>query len=159
MSSDLDGEIEDEVTRVEYVTYLEGATGHAVFSTLFLAVGCYFLTTGQEQVMWVFVGLATAISANGFSIYVWDQLRDRFRREDSPAAPDRTLTYHRPSNETQAELKAGFVMVGTLVVALLLVNTGLRYLGVQYLAYTIFALLSASNIGALVWSIQSSDEG
>jgi len=156
MSSDLKGEIEDEVTRVEYVEYLEGATGHAVFSTLFIAAGGLFLVTGPETFGWGLVGIATAISANGLSIYGWDRLRERFRVEDRSDGPDRELTYHRPSNETQAELKAGFVMLVALVAGLLLVTAGLEYLGVRWVVYLFVVFLGAGNLGALVWSIRSS---
>lgn len=156
MSPDIDGEIEDEVTRVEYVEYLEGATGHAVFSTLFLAVGAVFLVRGPETVGWGLVGIATAISANGLSIYGWDRLRERFRVEERSEGPDRELTYHRPSNETQAEVKAGFVMLAALVGGLLLVNAGLEYLGVRRVVYLFVVFLGAGNVGALALAIRSS---
>jgi len=152
---DLAGGIESEVTRVEAVEYLEGASGHGVASLLFLAGGCYFLVTAEPAIAWACIAVAALLTANGVSIYAWDTLRERFRStwERPDDRSGRTLQPHRLSKETTAELKAGFVMVGAFV-AVVLVGLGvLRLFDPRILGYLFVAGLVVANAAALVWTV------
>lgn len=111
--------MEDEVTRVEQVTFLEGATGHGVVSTLALAGAALLLALGQRGMASVAVAVAYGIALNGLSIYGWDRIRARaeaaFARDGEP---ERELTPHRVSAEMKAELVAGFALVAGLIALL-----------------------------------------
>jgi hypothetical protein len=66
---DPDGDIRGEVTWVERIRYLQGATGHVVGSTLFLLLDGLFWTLAYRSLAVVSVAVACLVSANGLSIW------------------------------------------------------------------------------------------
>ena len=146
--------VAEETTRVESVRYLEGASGHAVLSLVFLAGAgtLYWLNVGGVAVL---VGVvAYGVALNGLSIYLWDRLRilfeTRFERDGESVA--RTLTPHRVSVEMKAELAAGAVLVGGFIVVLALAVEAFRVLGVQRTGVFAVVALALGDLGALAWT-------
>jgi hypothetical protein len=150
--------MEDEVTRVEAVSYLEGASGHGVLSTLFLVVAGVLLYLGEWGGGVVAVIVAFGVALNGFSIYAWDRLRERLLPVvgDDGERPGRTLTPYRPSPEMRAELLAGFLMVGTFAVVLGLGVLSLDLFGPRTVVYLAVGGLAAGNVAALGWKYHRS---
>ncbi len=146
--------MEDEVTRVESVHYLEGATGHAVVSTLFLVPAGGLLLADRWGFAAVCVVVATGVSLNGLSIYAWDAVRERFEtllgREESE--PDRELRPHHVSDEMKAELIAGLLLVGGLIVALTVGSVVLRTVGFRVGLSATAGALFVGNVCGLLWS-------
>jgi len=142
--------MEDEVTRVERVRFLQGATGHGVFSTLALAGAGLLLALGNRGMAIVAVVVAYGIALNGLSIYGWDRIRARaeaaFARDEEP---DRTLTPHRVSAEMKAELVAGLVLVGSLIALLGLLVAVTRIADTGTVLVLAVAALGAGNLLAL----------
>jgi len=159
MATDPDRDIEGEVTRVEAVSYLEGATGHGIVSTVFLAVGGFVLwNTGQLAIALAFVAVAFLVSANGLSTYGWDRIRKYIESTDTGTTDDestRTLTVHTPSTEAKAEAIAALVQVGGLVSIILVCGSVIRLLGSQTGTYVIAGSLAIANIGALLWTYRT----
>lgn len=144
--------VEDEVTRVDAVRYLQGVTGHGILSTLFLAGAGLLAFLGRVGAGRLAVIVAYGIALNGVSIYAWNRLRDYFRSERTRAADPgsgRELTPHRLSPETRAQLIGGFVMAGGLVAFLLFVLGAIRWLGLEYAIPVLAAGLAVGNLGAL----------
>lgn len=73
--------LDDEVVRVEAVERLEGAPAHGLGSTLFLVAGGVTFAAGRATLGTLAVVVAFLVAANGLSIYAWDSLRERFRRD------------------------------------------------------------------------------
>jgi hypothetical protein len=152
--------MEDEVTQVEAVGYLEGASGHAVFSTLFLVVAGLLLYLGIWGGGVVAVVVAFGVALNGFSIYVRDRLRDLLRPVVDPDGEqgDRSFTPYRPSPEMRAELLSGLIMIGGFVVVLGLVILSLDLFDQRTVVYLAVGALGVGNVGgrystrtALTW--------
>lgn len=154
MSGDPDRKIDGEVTRVAGVSYLQGASGHAVGTILSGAVALLFLSTGRLAVAWVAIFAALLLAGNGLSIYAWDTLRVRFEvaAEEADPGPERTLTAHRLSAETAAEMKASLVMVVALLAVLFVGFEVLRWFGPQTAALLYVAAIVAGSLAALAWS-------
>ncbi|MFC6941882.1 hypothetical protein ACFQE8_18190 [Salinirubellus sp. GCM10025818] len=150
--------MEDEVTRVEAVSYLEGASGHAVFSTLFLVAAGLLLYLGIWGGGVVAVVIAFGVALNGFSIYVWDRLRDLLRPvvESDGDRRDRTLTPYRPSPEMRVELLSGLLMVGGFAVVLGLGILSIDLFGPRTVVYLGVSALGVGNVGALGWKYYTS---
>lgn len=150
-----------EVTRVESVSYLEGASGHGVLSTLFLVVAGVLLYLGRWDGGVVAVVVAFGVALNGFSIYAWDRLRERLRPavERDRGRADRTLTPYRPSPEMRAELLSGLVMVGTFAVVLGVGVLSLELLGPRPVVYLAVGGLGIGNLGALWWTYHATSGG
>lgn len=150
--------MEDEVTRVEAVGYLEGATGHAVLSTLFLVVAWLLLYLDAWGGGVAALVVAFGIALNGVSIYLWDRLRELLRPvvERDGERADRTLTPYRPSAEMRVELVSGLLMVGGFVVVLGLGIVSLELLGARTVVYLAVGGLCAGNVGAVAWTYRTS---
>jgi hypothetical protein len=151
----IDSTVAEEVTRVEAVRYLEGASGHGVLSLLFLVVA---VVLSQVEV-WggsaMALVVAYGVALNGLSIYAWDELRRYFAgvvedRDDGEAA-ERELTPHRFPTEMKAELLTGFTMVGGFAAALAVGLRILRAIGLELAIYLSVAALALANVGALAW--------
>lgn len=137
--------MDDEVTRVQSVRYLEGASGHSVFSTLFLVVAVALLWAGRWGLGVVVVIVAFGIALNGLSIYAWDRLREAFESTDTRDGPDRSLSPHRLSPEMKAEMLAGATMVGTLVVGLVAATAVFRFVGLRTGVHLSIVVLGLGN--------------
>jgi hypothetical protein len=143
MTPDIDRELEGEVTRTEAVRYLQGALGHAVGSLLFLVfAGVLWVAEYRQFALFGVLG-AALISANGFSIWAWDRLREYFTaRTGGESGSTRTLQARPFSDESLVEMKSGAVIMlsffGLLMLGRLLVGVlspwGLAGLGVGALA-------------------------
>lgn len=146
--------MKDEVTRVEQVRYLEGASGHAVLSTAFLLLAGALVSLDRPGLGVVLLVTAFGVSLNGLSIYAWDELRavfeSRFERDDTPS---RTLQPHSVSAEMKAELASGFVIVGSFVVGLTALFFVVRTSTFRDAGYLFGAVLLAGNIGAFAWAV------
>jgi hypothetical protein len=146
--------VAEETTRVEAVRYLEGVSGHGVFSLLLLSVAAVLFAHGQfgSAVMAGIVAYGVAI--NGLSIYLWDELRRFFEAslDRSDETVTRTLVPHRISAETKAELASGAVMVGGFSVVLGITLVLLRTLGFERTALVAAGGLAVGNLGALGWT-------
>lgn len=157
-SDDSSRELQDEVTRVEGVRYLEGASGHAVFSTVSLVVASALLAFGRGGLALVAVIVAYGVAMNGLSIYAWDRMRSSLRSwfERSTEEPSRTLTGYRPSPEMKAELAAGFLMIGSLILLLVAGMTTVRTVGVASGVQLSIGGLLVANVGALALAYRRS---
>lgn len=147
-------DIEGEVTRVDAVTYLLGATGHGVGSLAFLLFGGvgYWLTGVGTLGLGGLLG-AFMLSANGLSIYVWAVTRDAvYTKRDAGEDPEPTRAISRPSLSTEhvADHVAGFVQVSMLVMALLVVIGLFDRFGAEMGALLLGTGLALGNVGALV---------
>ncbi|WP_276273217.1 hypothetical protein [Haloarcula litorea] len=153
----------DEVTRVEAVTYLEGASGHAVVSTLFLCLAGGLWSVGRRGVGTVALVIAYGVSVNGLSMYLWDAVRERVRSAAAAddAGPTRELTAHRLSTETKADVLGGFVLVGGFVAVAVATLVGFRALDLGWRASAAVAgtVLAAGNLGALAAAIRAGRRG
>lgn len=146
--------VAEETTRIDAIVYLEGATGHGVFSLCLLV--CASVALMQERVgVAVVVGLiAFGVSLHGLSIYVWDALRllllDRFERGESRNT--RTLTPHQVPPEMKAEMLSGAIMVSGLSILLGLLLWLGRSLTLQQMLSVSFASLAGGNFAGIAWS-------
>lgn len=143
-----------EVTRVEAVRYLEGASGHAVASLVFLFAGLVLAWFGVWGGGFMAVVVACGVAAHGLSIYLWDELRAYLQsvvdaRDDGRST--RTLTPHSVSTEMKAELLAGLAMVVGLIAGLGVVLAALRAVGPRFTVYLTVGTLAVGNVGALAW--------
>ena len=156
MSADIDREIEGEVTRGDEIEYLEGATGHAIGSLVFLAIGGgVFWATGSVGIGLAGFACAFLLTANGLSIYLWDQVRDYVRSAEEDASDDgqtRDLTPHSISTEGKAGIIAAFTQLVAIISALLLCGGMIRLVGPQNGMYLISGVIAVGNVGALVWT-------
>lgn len=146
--------VAEETTRVEAVQYLEGASGHGVFSLLLLVVAAVLVSQGMVGAAVVAGIIAYGVTANGLSIYLWDELRSffatTFRSDD--ATTTRTLRPHRVTAEVKAELASGVVMVGGLCVFLVVALALFRTLSPKQAALIAVGGLAVGNLGALGWA-------
>lgn len=151
----IDSTVDEEVTRVEAVRYLEGASGHGVLSLGFLLAGGTLVKFGAWGAGLMAVVVAYGVALNGLSIYAWDHLRVYFAsvvgRSDDPE-PSRALTPHRISTEMKAELLTGFTMVGGFVVALGGAVRALQAVGTRVGLYLSVVALAVADVGALLWT-------
>jgi hypothetical protein len=142
--------MDDEVVRLERVRFLEGATGHGVFSTLALVAAGLLVAVGERGAGVLLVVVAYGIALNGLSIYAWDGLRAhaeaRFEREQEP---DRAITPHRVSAEMKAELLAGLVIAAGLIAVLAVMFRLAQLLGIGTMLPLAIAALGVGNVGAL----------
>jgi len=146
--------MQDEVTRLESVTYLQGVAGHGVVSTLFLCLTGVFATVGEWGLATLTLVIAYGIAANGLSMYAWNEVHDRVRvRAETPNA-DRELTVHRISPGTKADLLGGCVIAVGLVSVATVVIVVVRYTGLDWPTTVALAGggLAVGNVGALLWS-------
>ena len=153
--------MDDEVTRVEAVSYLEGASGHGVASTLFLLAAGPLLYLGEWGGGVVAVIVAFGVAVNGFSIYAWDRLRELLRPvvERDGERPERSLTPYRPSTEMRTELLSGLIMVGGFALLLRVGLLTLDLFGPRRTVYLAVGGLGAGNLGALGWTYYTSSGG
>lgn len=154
MAPDVDGKVEGEVTRLDAVRHLQGASGHTVGSSLFLLVGGLLWVVGYEILGGINIILAFLLSANGLSIWAWDRLRVYFERpvlEPDETEPTRTLTAEPLSEESLVELKAGAVMTLTFVGLLVLGRLGLQLLGARFAALLFVGCLALGNVAGLAY--------
>ena len=155
MTPDIDREIEGEVTRAEEIEYLEGATGHAVASMVFVMVGGYvFWSTGSLGLSGVAFAAALLVSANRLSIYLWDRARNYVRSETedtSDDGPTRELTPASFSAEGKETLVGGFTQLATLIAVLLLCGGVLQLVDPQTGVVLIVGGVVVGNIGGLLW--------
>lgn len=145
--------IEDEVLRVRAVTYLQGATGHGVLSLTFLVfAGAGYRLQADSLAVGGLVS-ALLLSANGFSIYLWDAIQKYVFENHEPAddaTPERALSAPTLSIVHRAELTAGLVQVTGLVSALLVVFAVYQEFGAETGSVLLGIALTAANAGALV---------
>lgn len=168
--------MEDEVTRVKAVGYLEGASGHGAASTLFLLVGGLLFSLGRWGGGVVAILVAFGVSLNGLSIYAWDRLRARLRPvverrgererdategraqaatgEERPTSA-RDIVPYRPSPAMLAELLAGLIMVGGFVGILGLGLLTLELLGPRPAVYLAVGGLAVGNLSGLWWAYRT----
>jgi len=143
-----------ETTRIDAIAYLEGATGHGVFSLVLLVCAVVLLARSRVGVAVVFGLIAFGVSLHGLSIYAWDELRlaflTRFERDETRT--DRTLTPHRASPEMKAEMAAGAVMVGGLSVTLGVVLWLSRTLPLRQILVVSFTALAVADVAGIAWS-------
>lgn len=152
----MEREIEGEVTRVPAVTFLEGAPGHAVGSSLFLLAAGLIWLIGHPTLGLAAGAVAFLISANGISIWAWNRLRERFTTSSTTDdSPTRTLTANPLSRESVAELKAGAVMSGVLVAFLLVGLVTLESFEPATVGIVAVGGLAIGNIGALILAIRN----
>jgi hypothetical protein len=157
--------VSGEVTRVEAVGYLEGASGHAVGSLGFLLGGVVLLGLGVWDVGVVAVVVAYGVALHGLSIYVWDELRgyltgvfDARDDDTDDEGSTRTLTPHSVSTEMKTEMLAGLAMTVGLVVGFGFVLATLRVAGPRFTMYLTTGALALGDVGALVWTIRTTTE-
>lgn len=162
MSLDPDRSIDGEVTRVESVGYLQGATGHAVFTLVFLAAGGVgYWATGWLGFPLGGIAAAFLLSANGLSIYLWDVITTYITTQDTDAGEttadsegsgaDRTLSVSlSPSTAHKSEFVASAFQVTILVVTLAVVINTYRQFGAETASLLLAGLLAVGNGGALV---------
>lgn len=157
----IDSTVAEEVTRVEAVRYLEGASGHGVLSLLFLVVA---VVLSQVEV-WggsaMALVVAYGVALNGLSIYAWDELRRYFAgvvEDRDDGAAERALTPHRLSTEMKAELLTGFTMVGGFAAVLAVGLRILRTVGLELAIYLSVAALALANVGALAWKYHAGSD-
>jgi len=145
--------VAEETTRIEAVHYLEGASGHAVSSLVLLLLATVLFVLEQSGVAMVMVLVAYGVTANGLSIYIWDELRRIFEAafESDDGSPTRTLRPHHVSPEMKAEVAAGAVMVGGLCVVLVAALSLFRTFGLNRSALIATSGLAVGNFGALGW--------
>lgn len=149
----VDSTVAEEVTRVEEVHYLEGASGHGVLSLAFLLGAVVLAAVGARGAGAMAVVVAYGVALNGLSIFAWDRLRLYFagvaeaREADDGATRD--LTPHRLSAEMKAELLAGFTMVGGFTAALGVGLAIFRTVGVRVAIILAVGALAVGNVGAL----------
>jgi hypothetical protein len=146
--------IAEETTRIGAVQYLQGASGHGVFSLLFATLTAGLLMTDRFEMAVLTAVVAYGIALNGVSIYLWDELRlyfrDAFDREE--ASPTRTLRPHRVSAELKAELVAGALLVGGLAVVIGLLVGAVRTTGPRRAVVLAVGALAVGDCGALWWT-------
>lgn len=157
--SSVKSSVDEEVTRVEQVSYLEGASGHGVLSLLFLVGAVVLVRLGVRSGAVMAVIVAYGVALNGLSIWAWDRLREAVvsvveRGDDAP--PARTLTPHRISTEMKAELVAGLVMVGGFVAFLGAVSGIVQLVSVRTTVYLFVGALAAGDLAALGWMYYAS---
>lgn len=158
MSSDIDREIADEVTRTEAIKYLQGALGHAVASLLFLLFAGTLWIAGFPILGLVTVFGAALLSANGVSIWAWNRLREYFTgRVERTPEQTRTLKARPLSSESLVEMQSGAVMVLVFVSLLLIGRALLSVLGSRHLIALCIGGLTLGNVTALVMEYYSED--
>lgn len=154
MAPDVDGGIDDEVTRLDAVRHLQGASGHTVGSSLFLLVGGLLWAVGYGILGGISISLAFLLSANGLSIWAWNRLRAYFESripEPDETEQTRTLTVKPFSDESLVEMKAGAIMTLTFVGFLVLGRLGLQILGPRLAAILFVGCLGLGNVAALAY--------
>lgn len=156
--SSIDSTVAEEVTRVEWVRYLQGASGHAVLSLSFLVAAMLFVRLDRAGVGAMAVVVAYGVALNGISIYAWDRLRIYFA--SVVASPDdarspRTLTPHRIPTEMKAEFLTGFTMVVAFSAALAFGMAALRTIGFGLAAYLAVGVLAFGNVVTLAWKFHA----
>jgi len=154
----IDSTVAEEVTRVEAVHYLEGASGHGVLSLLFLLGAVILSQAGIAGGSVMAVVVAYGVALNGLSIYAWDRLRLYFATvvgDDDGETASRELTPHRISTEMKAELLTGFTMVGGFAVALAVGLGVLRTVGPGAALSLSVGTLAVVDAGALVWTYRT----
>ena len=156
MTPDADREIAGEVTRDESIEHLQGATGHAVGSLAFLAVGgSVFWVTGSLGIGLAGFACAFLLSANGLSIYLWDRVREYVRsgaENASDEEPTRDLTGPSISTEAKEGMVATFTQIVAIVAALIFCGGVIRVVGARIGTYLIAGVIAAGNVGALLWT-------
>lgn len=156
MTTAPDREIEGEVTRVEAVRYLQGATGHAVGSLGLLAVGVVGVwTTGRPEFGVGALVSAWLLSMNGLSLFAWDRIRDHVHAtvgETEEVGPERTLTGPSISTEQKAEMLSSLVQVLVLVAIVFGSIELFVLLGIRTGAYVLGGLLAVGNAGVLLYA-------
>jgi len=156
MSLDPDRELQDEVTRVEAVGYLQGATGHGVLALALLAVGGVgYGITGWLVLPVGAVAASFLVSANGLSLYLWDAVTAYVWSRDAEGtaerAEQRTLSVSlSPSTAHKSEFAASMFQVLLLVTTLGVIVNAYRTLGAETASVLLAALLTAGNAGALL---------
>lgn len=147
----IDPTVDAEVTRVEGIRYLEGASGHGVLSLLFLLAAAALAEVGRTGAAVMALVIAYGVALNGLSIYAWDRLRTYFASvvRGTDDGPSRALVPHRISTEMKAELLAGFAMVGGFVVALGVALGVVRAVGPGLAVPLAVGTLAAGNLLAL----------
>lgn len=162
MSLDPDRSLQDEVTRVESVGYLQGATGHGVLTLVFLAIG----GVGYWITAWVvfpvaFIVSSFLISANGLSIYLWDVITtyvwtketggEQTTEAAGQRAEERTLSVSLSlSTAHKAEFAASIFQALLLVVALGVIVNAYRVLEVETASLLLAGVLAVGNAGGLL---------
>lgn len=158
MVPDIGGDVEGEVTRVEAVKYLQGALGHAVGSLVLLLGAAVLLAVSRPTLGWLAVVAAALLSANGVSIWAWDGLQAHFAPDDATdEGPDRALTAQPLSTASLVEMKAGAVMLLSLVALLVVARFALQYFGSRAVGAAAVVCLAGGNVAALVYAIRGTD--
>lgn len=157
----VDSTVSGEVTRVEAVSYLEGGSGHAVGSLVFLFGGVLLVALDAWGAGVTTVVVAYGVALHGLSIYLWDALRAYLSGvfdaddADSDDDPSRTLTPHSVSTEMKSEMLTGFAMVVGLVAGFGVVLVALRVVGPRFTAYLAIGMLAVGDVGALTWAYRA----
>ncbi|MEF8775433.1 MAG: hypothetical protein V5A43_02885 [Haloarculaceae archaeon] len=157
MDSEGGGDIEGEVTRVEAVTYLEGAVGHAVGSLLFAAVGIYIWFTGDPAFAALVIAIGFLLSGNGLSLWAWSRLQTYVASQRATPEPDevtRSLKVDPISQNSLLTVKTGAVIVPSLAGFLLLALGAVYLLGVALASYLFVAILLLGNVTAIANAVR-----
>lgn len=162
MTDDSDREIAGEVTRVEWVEYLQGANGNGLGSLGFLALGGLGVwITGRAVIGFGALVGASLLSANGLSIYAWDRVRTYVESrsgDETDTESSRELTPHTLSTVHRAELAGGFVQIACFVAILFVTVEVFRRTGVRNGAYLLASVIAVGNVAALVLAGRSTTE-
>lgn len=151
--------VDGEVTRLEQVKYLQGATGHGVASTAFLVVAGGLLAVGAWGAAVVTVVVAFGVALNGASIFAWDRLRACFESllAERRTEPERTLGPPRIPVEMQVEMLAGLLMLVGLVGLLGTLFQLFVLLDARLALYVTTVGLGVANLGALALAVRRDD--
>lgn len=162
VTPDPDREIAGEVTRVEWVEYLQGATGNGVGSLGFLVLGgLAFYITGRAVFGFGALIGSSLLSANGLSLYAWDRVRtyvESGAEDDAATESTRELSPHTLSTVHRAELVGGLVQVAGLVTILVVTVEVFRRTGFRTGAYLLASVLVVGNVCALLLARRSTAE-
>jgi hypothetical protein len=145
--------VAEETTRIEAVEYLQGVSGHGVFSLVFVAVTALFVYRDEFGMAVLAAIVAFGIALNGLSIYLWDELRVYFEPLfEADAETTRSLSPRRASAELKAELAAGSVLISGVTAIIGLVVWLFRTVGPRRTVLVTMSGLAFGTLCALGWT-------
>lgn len=154
MNSSPDREIAGEVTRVEAVKYLRGATGHGLGSLGLLGVGVVGMwATGRPEFGFGALVAAWLVTMNGLSLFAWDWIRDYVHSvmpQPEESGPERTIATPSMSSEQKAEMVAGFAQILVLIGIIFVSIEIFLLFGTRTGSYVLGGALAIGNASALL---------